>query len=74
MRFHQLSVKKADIWLLLSNQLSHFDLSASHCKSTSALLIPDSDSIAEGGELGILSRQERFHWFRTGGPLTTPAC
>ena len=38
---YQLPVKQADIGLLLSNQLPHFDLPGSHCKSTSTLLISE---------------------------------
>ena len=37
---YQLSVEKADIRLLLGNQLPHLDLSGSHCKSASTLFIP----------------------------------
>ena len=37
---YQLSVEKADIRLLLGNQLAHLDLSGSHCKPTSTLFIP----------------------------------
>ena len=38
---YQLPVKQADIGLLLSNQLPHFDLPGSHSKSTSTLLISE---------------------------------
>ena len=38
---YQLPVKQADKGFLLGNQLPHFDLPGSHCKSTSTLLISE---------------------------------